>query len=89
MAIAASVLLLAVVLVRDVGVNPLNAWTIVLGGLGGTVALRTSGTGSRLLAGLLLLLAAVPALPGGYAVFFLPSLLLVLIGSSEEAAPAG
>ncbi len=75
-------LLLVVVLVRDVGLNPLNGRTILLGFLGAGLFLRRSDRASAFGASLLLLLALLPALLGGLGLLYVPSLVLgVVVGA--------
>ena len=85
--LAASVpgVLLVVVLVRDVGLNPLNGWTILLGSLGAGLFLIRSDPASAFAASLLLLLALLPALIGGLGLLYVPSLVLgVVVGAGGE-----
>lgn len=81
MATAASGVLLAVVLVRDVGLNPLNGWTIALGLAGGVLAMRASSLAETVAASVLVLLALVPALVGGFGLVYVPSLVLIPLGA--------
>ncbi len=82
LAAGVSGLLLVVVLVRDVGLNPLNGWTILLGFLGAGLFLRRSDRASAFGASLLLLLALLPALIGGLGLLYVPSLVLgVVVGA--------
>lgn len=77
MAVGVSVALLGVVLVRDVGLNVLNGWTILQAAAGGLIAITDDGRAARLTAFALVLLAALPALVGGVALLYLPSLVLI------------
>ncbi|MBA2443917.1 MAG: hypothetical protein H0V49_01110 [Nocardioidaceae bacterium] len=77
LAVGVSVALLGVVLVRDVGLNVLNGWTIVLAAAGGLIAITRDGRAARLTAFALVLLAALPALVGGFALLYIPSLVLI------------
>ena len=77
LAVGVSVALLGVVLVRDVGLNVLNGWTIVLAAAGGLIAITRDGRAARLSAFALVLLAALPALVGGFALLYIPSLALI------------
>ncbi len=85
---------LLVVLVRDVGLNPLNGWTILLGFLGGGLFLRRSDRASAFGASLLLLLGLAPALIGGLGLLYVPSVVLGVVvgagggGQRSEAASA-
>ncbi|MCA1695114.1 MAG: hypothetical protein LC749_10465 [Actinobacteria bacterium] len=72
-----SVALLGVVLFRDVGLNVLNGWTILLAAAGGLIAITRDGRAARLTAFALILLGAFPALVGGFALLYLPSLVLI------------
>lgn len=80
LAIVVSVALLVIVLARDVGLNPLNGWTIGLGLLGGAVAIRAATVTDRVAATVIVLLAAVPALLGGMGLLYVPSLALIPLG---------
>ena len=80
LAVAASALLLVIVLVRDVGLNPANGWTITLGFIGGAMAIARAGSVSVLAAWFLVLLASLPALIGGVGLLFVPSLVLLPFG---------
>ncbi len=78
LAIAVSVGLLIMVLWRDVGLNALNGFTIVLGALGGALGIRNRRKPAAVFgAGLILLVAAAPALFGGMGLLFFPSILLM------------
>ncbi len=79
LAVGVSVALLGVVLVRDVGLNVLNGWTIFLAAAGGLIAITHDGRAARLTAFALILLAALPALVGGFALLYLPSLVLIFL----------
>lgn len=86
LAVAVSSALLVFVLARPVGLNPLNSWTVLLGIIGGLVAVRRPvGTG-RWLAALILILALFPALPGGLGLLYLPSLALLGVPNRRVAA---
>src|SRR4051794_31303540 len=76
-AIAASLVLLTVVLAREVGLNPVNGWTIVLGFVAGVTFTKSRSQRVVVVAWLAVALAAVPALIGGLGLLFLPALLLV------------
>jgi len=89
LAVAVSSLLLVVVLVRDVGVNPLNGWTIFMGAAGGIIA-AASPTRTRIpCAWLMVFLAALPALVGGFGLLYVPSLVLLPIGRRVVAPAKG
>ncbi|HEV2070728.1 MAG TPA: hypothetical protein VGR26_13125 [Acidimicrobiales bacterium] len=94
LAAGVSGVLLVVVLVRDVGLNPLNGWTILLGFLGAVLFLRRSDRASAFGASLLLFLALLPALIGGLGLLYVPSLVLGVVvgaggsGQRSEAGPA-
>ena len=81
LSILSSCLLLVVVLTRDVGLNVLNGWTIVLGLAAGLALLpeRLRSVRAHTLSQVLLILAAVPALVGGLGLLYIPSFLLVTI----------
>jgi hypothetical protein len=87
-AIAVSVVLLGVVLVRPVGLNAANGWTIALGLIGGGVAARASTRREVLISIALLVLAAVPAMFGGTGLLFVPSI-VVLTGEALAPRDAG
>jgi len=77
-----SSLLLVVVLTRDVGVNFVNGWTIILGFVAGFVLIPERFPKTRpayTLAQVLLVLAAAPALVGGFGLLYVPSIVLVSI----------
>ncbi|HEV2109330.1 MAG TPA: hypothetical protein VGR16_13805 [Thermomicrobiales bacterium] len=94
MAAGVSGVLLVVVLVRDVGLNPLNGWTILLGFLAAVLFLRRADRASAFVASLLLLLALLPALIGGLGLLYVPSLVLGVVvgaggrGHRSETGPA-
>lgn len=73
-------LLLVIVLVRDVGLNLLNGWTIFLGFLAAGLLLGRSDRASVFAACLALLLALTPALIGGLGLLYVPALVLGLSG---------
>jgi hypothetical protein len=77
--------LLAIVLVRDVGLNPLNAWTILLGFLAAALLWTRASNGRVLAAWIALLLAMLPALMGGLGLLFLPSLVLLPLAAALRA----
>jgi len=70
------------VLVRDVGLNPLNVWTILLGFLAAALLWTRPGNGRLLPAWIALMLAMLPALVGGLGLLFLPSLALVALAAA-------
>ncbi|MDP9070936.1 MAG: hypothetical protein M3N68_06585 [Actinomycetota bacterium] len=80
LAIEASVALLAVVVIRDVGLNAVNGWTISLGATGGVVAVRRSNPIWVLVAWFLIFIAMLPAAFGGLGLLYIPSLALLLVG---------
>ena len=86
MAIGVSVALLVLVLARDVGLNPLNGWTIGLGVGGGALAVRAAGLTETAAAAMLVLLGMLAALIGGFGLVYLPSLLLIALGGRRAAA---
>ena len=77
--------LLAIVLVRDVGLNPLNGWTTLLGLLAASLLWTPANDGRLLAAWIALLLAMIPALVGGLGLLFLPSLVLVPLAAAFRA----
>lgn len=85
LAAGVSGVLLVAVLVRDVGLNPLNGWTILLGFLGAGLLLGRSDRASALGASLLLLLALLPALIGGLGLLYVPSLVLGMVAGAGRA----
>lgn len=86
-AVVISLGLLAIVLVRDVGLNVLNGWTIVLGVSGGVVAWRGRSRRSRLGAILLIVLGALPATAfvGLGLVYLIPIVLIAAGGGACKA----
>lgn len=85
-----SLALWTLVLVRDVGVNLSNGWTIVLGLLGGVALLgRTERPGAVPAALVLTLLAMIPALIGGMGLLFLLPIGMMVAGTwrRRTAAP--
>ncbi len=77
LAAAVSALLLVVVVVRDVGLNAANGWTIALGSLAAALLLGGGRDRAALVGACIALLAAmVPALIGGMGLLYVPSLLL-------------
>ena len=81
--------LVVVVIVRDVGFNPLNGWTIVLGFFAAGLFLARSDRASVVAACILLMLAMLPALIGGVGLLYLPALVLgaIGVGKAPEARP--
>jgi hypothetical protein len=79
---AVSAVLLVTVLVRDVGLNLLNGWTIVLGFLAAGLLVARAGRGHLLVAWIMLALAMAPALIGGLGLLYLPPLVLVTLGAA-------
>ena len=75
--------LAVVVFVRDVGLNALNGWTILLGFFAAGLFLARSDRASVFAACILLLLAMLPALIGGLGLLFLPALVLGAIGAGQ------
>lgn len=72
-------------LVRDVGLNPMNGWTILLGFFAAGLLWARPGNGCLLAAWIALLLAMLPALIGGLGLLFLPSLVLVPLAAALRA----
>lgn len=89
-AIGVSAVLLVVVLVRDVGLNVLNGWTIFLGLAAGVVVLLQPRRPVVVAAIVAVALAMFPALIGGLGLLFLPSLFLLVMSLPRipDAAPA-
>lgn len=79
LALAGSAVLLTVAISLD-AVNPLTLWTILVGIVGGLVALRGRRRAHSWTAALLVLVAALPALPGGLGFAYAPSLVVLLVG---------
>jgi hypothetical protein len=74
-----SVALALTVLFRDVGLNPLNLFTIVLGsGAAALAFLRPDSVPMLMVANILLIVALLPTLIGGAWILYLPSLLLFI-----------
>lgn len=84
-AVAISVGLLILVLTRDVGLNFLNGWTIVLGGVGGVLAMSQSPN-LLVVAVMSLILAMLPALIGGLGLLYLLPITLILAGTASGRA---
>ena len=77
-AISLSVVLLGSVVIRHL-TNAINLWTIVLGAMGGLLALQQRPTRLGLiLCEIFLLAAALPAAIGGVGFLYVPSILLIL-----------
>lgn len=89
LAVGVSAGLLVMVLARDVGVNVLTAWTIVLGAAGGVVAWRGQGRRSRLWAIAIIIVGALPAtvFVGLGLVYLIPVVLIAVGGESAPAVP--
>jgi hypothetical protein len=68
--------LAAIVITRDVGFNPANLWTLVACGLAGVIAVRWPSKPFVVMT--LVLVGAAPAVFGGFALLYLPSLALLL-----------
>ena len=86
LAAAASAALLVTVLVRDVGLNVLNGWTIALGILAAGLLLSRRAPGTDVLAVGALVVAMVPALIGGLGLLYLPSLVLATNAAMRDRA---
>ena len=82
---AVSAVLLITGLVRDVGLNLLNGWTIVLGFLAAGLLVARAGRGRVLAAWIILVLAMAPALIGGLGLLYLPSLILATLGAAVRS----
>ena len=80
-----SAALLVVVLVRDVGLNALNGWTILLGFVAAGILLARADRRSLFAAWIILFLAMVPALIGGIGLLYVPSLVLVAVFGDPPA----
>jgi len=76
-AVGVSAALLGVVLVRDLGFNILNGWTMVAGTVGGLIAVARRQPSALGVAFGLVLLATLPALYGGLGLLYLPALVLI------------
>ncbi len=82
--------LLITVLIRDVGVNALNLWTIVLCSAGGVVAWRGHGRRSRLEAIALIIVGALPATVFvGLGLVYLIPIVLIALGRERVAVAPG
>lgn len=88
LAIEVSFLLLGVVLVRGVGLNAFNGWTIAVGIAGGVMANAGRRMADLVIAVGLLLIAMLPAMFGGLGLLYLPSLALILPVRGRAAARA-
>ena len=82
LAIVVSISLLVVVLHRDVGLNYLNGWTILLGASGGVLAC----VGVAIIAVPAIIVAMLPALFGGIGIVYIPSIVLIIIGATRKGA---
>lgn len=72
--------LLILVLVRDVGLNWLNGWTIVLGFLAAASAVAAEKRSAIAVASIvLLILAMLPALIGGLGLLYLVPIVLIAV----------
>lgn len=78
LAVVASVALAVIVLVRDVGLNAGNGWTILLGLAAGAVVLAQPARTVVLSAAVVLVLGMLPALFGGMGLVYGPSLTLLV-----------
>ncbi|MGH9031926.1 MAG: hypothetical protein ACRDZV_07320 [Acidimicrobiia bacterium] len=86
LAVAVSALLLLAVTGGDVGLNPLNGWTILLGFVAGGLVLARSDGRYRAFAALILILGMLPALIGGVGFLYVPSLILLPFGGTHRPA---
>lgn len=76
------------VLVRDVGLNPLNGWTIALGLAASIIALLAPTRPSVVLASIaLMVLAMLPALIGGVGLLYLLPIGLLVRGLRTYNSP--
>jgi hypothetical protein len=78
---SASAALLVIVLVRDVRLNPLNGWTMLLGLVAAGLLLSGADGVGLFAACVILVLAMVPALIGGSGLLHVPSLGLNAVGA--------
>lgn len=67
------------------GPNALGLWSVLAGGAGGLSALVARARWQVLVSSLLVVMAAIPALPGGLGLLFLPSLVLLLLATLLRA----
>lgn len=88
-AIAASAALFIVVLVRDVGPNPANLFTIVGAALAGAAAIGTTSRSSIGRAIVAIVVFAAPALFGGLGLAYAPAVALLLLALSGSGADRG
>ena len=84
LAVSASITLAITLIVRpDASINPLNAATFCLGFLGGTITLVFPGSIRALVpATLILLIAAAPTVFGLVWLMYVPSILLLAVGTT-------
>jgi hypothetical protein len=79
LAVAVSVVLLVSILFRG-GLNAVNLWTIVLGGVAGVLALQRRPTRLALFVSIVLLVgAALPAAIAGVGYLYIPSVILLVV----------
>ena len=84
LALVVSLALVAVVVVRDVGFNVLNGWTIVLGLVGCVVLARAQNRVDLLVGAVVLSLGLTPALLGGFGLLYLPSVGLTVVAAIDR-----
>ncbi len=77
-AIVVSAFILGFALAR-VGINILNAWTIFGCGLAGFIAVVARGRWMVAASVILMIVGAAPAIFGGFAYLYLPSVLILLV----------
>lgn len=84
LALAVSVVIAASLPLRGVDFNVLNAWTLLLGAVGGVLALTAKSKGWVVGALAFLVLAALPALFGWVGWLYLPSIVLLSIALARS-----
>ena len=77
LAILASTVLLVVFEVRGLGLDTMNAWTILIAIVAGAVALLPEDLRLRPSAACMLMIALVPTVAGGIGLLYVPSVVLV------------
>jgi len=76
------------VLVRGVGVNALNGWTIALGLVSAVVLIRAERFTDAIAGAALLVIAATPALIGGMGLLYVPSVGFAAVGAAKSRGAA-
>lgn len=86
--VAVSTGLLVVVLLRDVGLNALNGWTILLGLAAGVAVLLRPERRVAATSLVLVVSAMLPALVGGLGLLFVPAVVLLALGCPPRLSRA-